>query len=247
MTAMTTITPTAGAKMMYLIKRRADASREELVVHWFANHMPIVIAGQAAQAERGKLHASRYIATLFDADASGNHPWDGVAQIWWPQPLSAPKEPFGVVPTDTFQQKAEPYVPWATTEYVVIDPSSALSIEPLTLNEPFPTTRSGFLKITFLVQAKADTDFDAFFRHWLDVHAPNVRAVMESIGGFGYVVSHSQQPQQEPYAGMAELYFEDLASWQRFSEAIRPDGMEQWLSDDGLVVLHAHTEMIGIA
>ena len=35
---------TPGAKMMYLIKRKPETSREELVAHWFANHMLILSA-----------------------------------------------------------------------------------------------------------------------------------------------------------------------------------------------------------
>lgn len=241
---MSTVDATPGAKMMYLIKRKPTTSREELVVHWFANHMPGVIAGQAAQADKGKLHATRYIATLFDSDREGRHPWDGVAQLWWDLALPMPDEPHGAQPIDTFQQKAEPYVPWATTEYVVMD--GALPMEPLTLNAPFPTTRSGFFKVTFLVVAKQDVDYDAFFRHWLDVHATNVRGVMEEVGGFRYVVSHSMEPDREPYAGMAELYFNDAAGWQRYTQTIKPDGMEQWAANEGTLVLRASTEMVGI-
>ncbi len=60
--------------MLYLIKRRTTTSREELVAHWFANHMPAVIQGQKDQAARGRLHARRYIATLYDANKRGEHP-----------------------------------------------------------------------------------------------------------------------------------------------------------------------------
>ncbi len=235
-----------GAKMMYFIKRRPETSREELVAHWFANHMPIVIAGQAERAARGKLHATRYIATLFDPDKTGEHPWDGVAQLWWEKPLPVPATSHGTEPTDTFQEKAEPYIPWATTEYVVMDGSERLPVVALTLNEPFPTTRTGFFKITFLVAAKTNTDFDALFAHWLDVHVPNVTLVMHQVGGFRYVVSHSLNPEQEPYAGMAELYFPDASGWQRYRETIEPDGMERWVSDTETLALCAHTEMIGI-
>ena len=97
---MSAIQATPGAKMMYLIKRRPQTSREELVAHWFANHMPAVIAGQQHQAERGRLHATRYIATLFDADRDGAHPWDGVAQLWWEKPLPMPDTPHGAQPTE---------------------------------------------------------------------------------------------------------------------------------------------------
>ena len=93
---------TPGAKMMYLIKRKPETSREELVAHWFANHMPAVIQSQKAGAERGRPHARRYFATLYDANSSGEHPWDGVAQLWWPRPLPKPKTGFGAQPRDTF-------------------------------------------------------------------------------------------------------------------------------------------------
>ena len=60
--------PTPGAKMMYLIRRRPTTSREELVAHWYANHMPLVIAAQKRQADAGKLHATRYIVRQGDCE-----------------------------------------------------------------------------------------------------------------------------------------------------------------------------------
>jgi hypothetical protein len=237
---------TPGAKMMYLIKRRPTTSREELVAHWFANHMPAVIASQHDAAARGRRHATRYHVTLFDAGRDGEHRWDGMAQLWWDKPLRPLEVPLGTTPTDTFQQKVEPHGQWATTEYVVLDGSDRLPIEPLTLNAPFPCTRSGFYKLSFLVKAKEGADFDAFFAHWLGVHVPNVQATMERAGGFRYVVSHSLEPRAEPYAGLAELYFEDPAGWARYREIIRPDGMEQWVDRDATLMLTARTEMIGL-
>ncbi len=239
--------PTRGAKMMYLIKRQSTTSRDELVAHWFANHMPRVIQAQRDQAAAGKPHARRYIATLFEPNEKGEHRWDGIAQLWWDRPLPRRSEPHGTNPTDTFQQKAEPYLPWATTEYVIIDPSDHLSVEPLTLNAPpFPCTRSGFLKVSFLVKARPGTDFSRFYDHWLRVHVSNVAATMQAVRGFGYVVSHSMEPQIEPYAGLAELYFHDDSGWTRYKTAIRPDGMQEWVDPDGTLVLRANTEMIGI-
>jgi EthD domain len=237
---------TPGAKMMYLIKRKPAVSREELVVHWFANHMPSVIQGQHDAAASGKPHARRYIATLFEKDRRGERPWDGIAQLWFDTPPPGRAAPHGTTPADTFQQKAEPYVPWATTEYVVMDGSENLKVEPLTLNAPFPCTRSGFFKMSFLVKAKEGTDFDRFFAHWLDVHVPNVKSTMEVVGGFRYVVSHSMKPRTEPYAGLAELYFHDPSGWARYNEVIKPDGMEEWVDGAELVVLPGLTEMIGL-
>ncbi|MCY4057312.1 MAG: EthD domain-containing protein [Gammaproteobacteria bacterium] len=237
---------TAGAKMMYLIKRKPQTSREELVAHWFANHMPAVIQSQKDGAQRGRPHARRYLATLYDANSAGLHPWDGVAQLWWPRPLPKPETGFGAEPRDTFQQKAEPYMPWATREYVVIDGSEHLDTERLTLNAPYPMTRSGFHKVTYLVAAKPDTDYDDFFSHWLDIHVPNVKATMEAVGGFRYVVSHSIDPANEPYAGMAELYYHDPKDSVRWRETIEADGMEKWIDGERMLILSAQTEMVGI-
>jgi|TARA_Y100000310_G_scaffold327646_1_gene394337 hypothetical protein len=235
-----------GAKMLYLIKRKATTSREELVAHWYANHMPAVIEGQHRQAAEGRLHANRYIVTLYDADEQGQHPWDGMAQLWWDRPLPRPEAAHGTTPTDTFQEKTEPYVPWATTEYVVIDGSESLPVEPLTLNTPFPCTRSGFYKVSYLVKTQAGADFDAFFSHWLSVHVPNIRSAMATVGGFRYVVSHSMEPHAEPYAGMAELYFHEATAWVEFGRTVKPDGMEQWVDGSGTLVLAGQTEMIGL-
>lgn len=237
---------TPGAKMLYLIKRKPTTSREELVAHWFANHMPPVLKAQHDQAARGKLHARRYIVTLYDANEKNEHPWDGMAQLWWDRPLPKPDVPHATTPTDSFQQKVEPYVPWASTEYVAMDGSENLKVEPLTLNAPFPCTRSGFYKVSFLVKAKEGTDFDKFYSHWLNIHIPNVSSTMQEVGGFRYVVSHSIDPQTEPYAGLAELYFHDETGWAKWKDLFKPDGFEEWMDPDRTIELIGRTEMIGI-
>jgi hypothetical protein len=236
---------TPGAKMMYLIKRKPATSREELIAHWFANHMPDVIARNQQGGANGKLHAERYVATLFDPKPDRPHHWDGVAQLWYERALPRPSSAHGEAPTDTFQEKSEPYRPWATREYVIMDGS--LPLNPPTLNPPFPCTRSGFFKVTFLVSLLADADCGALFDHWLDVHVPNVRQTMEAVGGFRYVVSHSMEPAVEAHAGMAELYFPDAAHWASYREQIHLDGMEQWVDGDAMLVFNSGTEMVGIA
>jgi len=208
--------------------------------------MPSVIQAQHDQAAQGNPHARRYIATLFDADERNGPPWDGIAQLWWDRPLPMPEVPHGTTPLDTFQEKVEPYLPWASTEYVVMEGTEALGVEPLTLNAPFPCTRSGFYKVSFLVKARDNTDFDKFFSHWLGTHVPNVRSTMEQVGGFRYAVSHSINPRVEPYAGLAELYFHDKSGWAGYGDVIKPDGMEQWVDGSGTLVLGSRTEMIGI-
>lgn len=240
------VEPTPGARMLYLIRRKSSTSREELVAHWYANHMPGVMQRQLDQEAQGQPRAHRYLVTLFEPNPQGEYPWDGVAQLWWDEPQPVPEVAHGTVPTDSFQERAEPYLPWATTEYVVMDASEHLDVEPLTLNAPFPCTRSGFYKVSFLVKARAGADVEALYEHWLRVHVPNVRSVMTEVGGFGYAVSHSIQPEVAPYAGLAELYFADESGWVDYRATIQPDGMQQWLDREGMLVLGSRTEMIGI-
>ena len=51
------VVATPGAKMMYLIKRRATTSREELVAHWFKNHMPS--SSPSRSARRSEANSTR--------------------------------------------------------------------------------------------------------------------------------------------------------------------------------------------
>ncbi len=241
---MSSLEATPGYRMNVLIRRRANVSRDELVANWFANHMPAVVRGMAAQALAGRPHAHRYIATLFDPGPDGASAWDGIAQLWWRQNLPKPGVPHGTKPADTFQQKAEPYLPWMVREYVALD--GALPVTPNTLNDPFPFTRSGFFKATFLVKAGAGVDTDAFFAHWLNVHAPNVQAGMKAVGGFRYVIAHSVEPKGEEFAGMAELYFPDAEAWTRMRQIVKPDGMERFVDGPGSLVFTSRTEMVGI-
>ena len=241
-TAMPTATP--GAKMQFLIGRRPGVTREDLIVNWFANHMPDVIAGQHASAAKGKPHATRYIATVFDAVPAGEQVWDGVAQTWWEAPLPRAAEAHGTTPRDTFQQKAAPYRGWPTTEYVVLD--GDLGVNPNTLNAPFPCTRSGFLKVTSLLSAKPGVNADDLFAHWLGVHAPNVRGVLEQVGALRYVVSHSMEPDVDPYVGMAEVYFPDKDALRRFGELYKPDGLENMHDASARLQFMSGTEMVGI-
>lgn len=235
-------TATAGAKMMYLIRRRPAVTREALIAHWFAHHMPQVIERQLLQASAGRLAASRYIATLYDPDPTGTSPWDGVAQLWFPEALPMPRHAHGSTPTDSFQERAEPYLPWATREFVGLD--GELTAEPLTLNAPYPTTRSGFHKITFLVVAREGIDYETFFRHWRNVHIDNVIETMGRTAGFRYVISQSLEPEAAPYAGMAELYFADQAGAEAFLSELPDDGINQWI--ERLELRTSGTEMIGI-
>ena len=235
---------TSGAKMQYLIKRKPTTSREELIAHWFANHMPGVIARMGENRDADRPYATHYTATLFDPEDGTPQAWDGVAQLWYAEAQPIPEQASAVEPYDTFQEKVEPYWPWATREFVAID--GALPLEPLTLNAPFPCTRSGIHKRTSLVAAKPGTDIEAMFTHWLDIHLPNVQRTMKAVGGFRYVVSLSLDMATAPYAGMAELYFANPAGADAFWEAYEVDGFEQYIDGAATRRFQSGTEMVGI-
>ena len=239
---------TKGVKELFLIKRKPMVSRDELCMHWFKNHMPGVMKRHEDAKSAGDPHAWRYIVTLFELHTDGEESWSGMAQLWmsYDEPLPQPDVPHGVEPTDAFQEKALPYMRWPTTEYVIIDGSQYLTAEPLNFGDPYPSTRSGFFRISVLLKAKPDTDYKAFYSHWLNVHVPNVSNIMNWVGGFRYVVSHSMQPEKTPYAGLAELYFHEPGGWDRYRELIKPDGMDEWLDRAGMQVMHGTTDMIGI-
>ncbi len=234
------------AKMIFLIQRRQGTSRSELLVHWFKNHMPAVIDAQARAKEQNRPFANKYIAQLFNTHEEDRPEWDGMAQLWFSEPQTPISVAAGTRPSDTFQQKAEPYWNWATKEYVIMDGSENLQVQPLTLNEPFPTTRSGFYRVNYLVKCRSDVSHDALYKHWLEAHVPNVQAVMEKVGGFRYVVSHSIYPEQAPYAGMAELYFHQPSDFDTYQQLITSDGIENFIALNGVSVFRGNTEMVGI-
>ena len=244
------ISTTPGAKMMFMIRRREDASRDEMIAHWYKNHMPGVVQAQQDAEAAGRRPARKYLVTLFNGERGKQVPrptYDGMAQLWFDKPLRKPSGPMFTEPRDTFDQKVEPFVPWATTEHVVINGAEDLPVEPLTLNEPFPTTRSGLFKVTFLVKAKDGVDWAEFFGVWLHDHAPNVKETMHKVGGLRYVVSHSMDPDDEPYAGMAELYFRDPSGWARYGETVTPDAFGPMVNAESLTWFGSDTQLIGIA
>ena len=234
------------AKMIYLIRRRDGVSRDELVMHWFKNHMPAVINSNLSATRTGRGGAARYIAQLFASQGSDRPVWDGMAQLWFAEPHPPMKAPAGDPPTDTFQEKCEPYRNWALKEFVVRGGEERLSTDPLTLNDPYPATRSEFFRLNYLVSVKPDTDLDEFYSHWLNVHIPNVDSHLDRAGGFRYIVNHSYFPDAAPYSGMAELYFENEEGARDFQTSIKPDGMERWVDGSAMHVMHGDTEMVGI-
>ena len=233
------IEPTPDVKMMFPVRRKPNTTHEEFLVYWFAHHMPVTIAAMG-DVGRG------YIGTPFQAAADGTHPWDGMAQMFLAEPLATPAEGFGAKPVDSFQEHAQPYFGWATQEYVFLQGDEFLPVRPLTLHAPFPTTRSGFFKVTRLVKAKNASEFDELHAYWLQEHAAHVVEAMRAANGFRYVVGLSLEPQNAPYAGMEELYFPDVSNWQNYQQIMQDNDLSKWVDDEGVQTFYTDTEFVAI-
>lgn len=91
--------------MVYLIRRRKNVSRDELVMHWFKNHMPAVIESNMRASGKNRAGANRYIAQLFSSKPTERPVWDGLAQLWFHEPHPPMKHPAGVPQPIPFKKK----------------------------------------------------------------------------------------------------------------------------------------------
>ena len=233
---------TRFTKMLFLIRRRPHTTRDALIVQWFKNHMPAVIAAQSAAKAKGFNHATRYWATLFqETDGS---PWDGVAQLWFQAPMPYPEEPFGTRPSDSFQEQAEPYHAWETEETVLFDHLPIA--QGLTLNEPYPTTRTSMHRITLLIPAESGSIDLPTLNHWLRQDIGPIQDQAEAVGCLRFAVSLSTQPNRDPYLGVIEFYFTGATEWPAFSAQLRDPLLQALLTSASTERYFSDTEFIGI-
>lgn len=205
--------------MIFPVKRKRTASREEFIAFWFAHHMPVTIAAMGDQGWG-------YIGTIFEPPAQQGESWDGIAQMFLEQPLVNPDAGFGAKPVDSFHERAvQPYFGWPTREFVVTAGTDVLPVTPLTLDAPFPTSRSGFFKVVTFVPLQQTADNTAMQAKWLEQRAPRVADALEQAGGFRYLVSLGMDLTAGAYLGMEELYFPDRAAWVRLQQMIAHDDM----------------------
>ena len=79
------------------------------------------------------------------------------------------------------------------------------------------------IKLVFCVRRREDVSEEEFHRYWLEVHGPLVRERAEAMGVRRYVQVHrvatpvndairASRGADEPYDGVAELWWDDLES-----------------------------------
>lgn len=81
-------------------------------------------------------------------------------------------------------------------------------------------------KAVFLLNRADDVDHEEFRRHWQEEHAPiAVEGVPDLLK---YTISFPDRPDEAPYDGMAELYFENREA---ASEALDSPAMREATAD----------------
>jgi len=205
-------------KRVFGVRRRDGVPHEELVDAWRDEHIPNVVRDLAPD----------HYAVTFFRQREGT-PFDGMAVLTFDdadrgRAAWAPTDPPKGCFRDALTERAAPRAfVFDATEHVQVD-----------------GPRGPFKSVSFVAK-RPGTSMEAFVRHWLDVHAPNVVGAASGLGdGFRYVVSVGEGLADDaPYHGIAELYYADREAWKAHGRALGPDGFET------VAVLRPEATMLG--
>ena len=198
-------------KVVYLSKRRAGVSHDELVRMWRDVNVGDVAAS---------LRPDRYVVTFFQPHPKRpEHSWDGMAVVWFDDaergqaltqgiPEPARRNGFADLLGDVVRFEADEH-----TFY----------------ERPGSPRRTGGLKLTFLVVARPGVSPATVTEHWVGVHGPAVAAPMASIpGAVRYVASPAVAADATaddlPYVGVTELTYDDWDASNAHAAALGDDG-----------------------
>mmetsp|Transcript_708 Transcript_708/g.1217 ORF Transcript_708/g.1217 Transcript_708/m.1217 type:complete len:254 (-) Transcript_708:293-1054(-) len=208
--AENSLTSDIPAKMVYLLRRKPETSFRQMAQDWMKYHIPGVVAGLTTPSS---ILAKKYYVSLYDDPEGATAPISGGAFIHFLRgPPAGWLGPFNK-PFDQFMETMEPgYVGWPTTEHVLLDPSSTLRTKGQP--GPLPIQRLGFFKVTVLLAAtEPKTDQSVFFARLCSSTGPKLASHVQAAGGFGCVLSVSQQPAHYDFVAMFELYFQAETQW----------------------------------
>ncbi len=211
-------------KLVYLVRRRAGTSHDQLVRQWREVH-----TAQVAEA----LRPDRYVVTLFrprGGDGAGEHDWDGMAALWFQDEargLAIANREIAGAPGDDFAAMTD-VVRLRCEEHVFFDRPAEAADEPL--------------KLTFLVVARPGAAHADVVRHWVDVHGPAVAAPMAEVAGARrYVASPALAP-GGGYTGVTELSYASRQASAAHAAALVDDGFGR-LADNGIYLV-AEDELV---
>ncbi len=182
-------------RMVIYLKRRADLTQPVFFDWWLGHHSALATQLPGLR---------RHIISLVADEQEG--PFDGMAELWFDD-LTAAEAAFVNAAGQTARADADAHVSrWESlplTEHAIIE-------------HPAPPR----FKFTAGLKRRADMSREAFGRWWLERHVPYVQQFPEMRQ---YRVSLVETGPETVADGLAEVWFDDLATLQRVtaSEVVR--------------------------
>lgn len=188
-------------RLVFVLYRRPEMSREEFQRYWIETHAPLV-AGVA-----DVLGITRYqqVHTVKEDPTRTAPAFDGVAELWFDPSLA----------TGTRDEQRAAGALLLEDEARFID----LAASPIWLGEEHTMIDGpkGGLRSTSAVRRKAGTTREEFRHHWAEVHAPLALAHPDVFGITRYVQVHAPDDAESyppaatrgapaPFDGLAEVY-----------------------------------------
>lgn len=210
-------------RLTFLIRRRADLSREEFQTYWRTHHGPLM----ASFSE--DLDVLRYVqchttdddhSQLWGRRGPMEEPYDGVAEVWWESReafLAASATPRGRAAGTAMLDDEHNFMDlagcsmWAGYEYPQVNPTPENIVA---------TPRSNLVKLYFPLRMLPSLDVGEAQRYWRTHHGPIIRRHAPALGMLRYQQSHLDEPEiteglrrprgdvADTYAGHAEVWME---------------------------------------
>ena len=213
-------------RLVFLLRRRAGLSLDDLHERWRADHGPLVASHQSRLGILRYTQSHRLDAPINAAMVRGwgglEEPYDGVAELWWESEAAlgaasateAGRRAGAELLADEAAFIDLPASPlWLAHEYPQINPVS----------EPVARPHSRLVKLHFPLRHLPTLSFDDAQRYWRIQHGPLIRSLGPALGMVRYMQVHrtdspveaalreSRGTAVDPYTGHAEAWFDPSA------------------------------------
>ena len=188
-------------RLVFVLRRRPELSREAFQQYWLDTHAPLV----ASVADLLGITRYQQVHTVSEDTTRAAAPFDGVAELWFDPARStgspdAQRDAAALLLEDErrfIDLSSSPI--WFATEHVMADgPADGL-------------------RSTTAVRRKAGLTREQFRRHWAEIHGPLATSRPDVFGIVRYVQMHAPDDAAtfppalvrgapEPYDGLAEVY-----------------------------------------
>ena len=229
-------------RLVFLLHRRPDMSRQAFQHYWWTTHAPLV----AARAETLGIRRYQQVHTKMPAREGQPPEFDGIAELW-----------VDAAPTGTPEARAQAAAELLADEREFIDLARSpiwMADEHVVLDEPHEGMR-----ITAAVRRRPDATRRQFLAHFHELHLPLVLANNDVLGFRRYVQLHTPDDAEtsplraargapEPFDALSEIWLGPVTPTPaRAAEALAvirddeeklydPTGTILWLSEVKVVV-----------